>query len=204
MKSPSKIEADNKEVSFWSQSGWIPWQNQFTRRNFTASSESSKLPWQTQFFQIKKTLQLYLGFVNCYKIYISTMAENLKAFNKLFKGETPIKIKSEIKDTFDSVNNTLRDACGLALKQHIAKNQIVFMTNASSRSAGYNLMIEDNPGKKIQSQRKTYASVAFGRKTYSPAQLKCFIYWKQFQAILEFAHVLWETTRPIIVFADNK
>ena len=82
------------------------------------------------------------------------------------------------------------------------------MTDASFRSAGYALMIEDNPDQKIQSKRKTYAPVAFGSKIFSPAQLKITIYSKEFLAIymvfLEFAHILWETTKPTIVLTDNK
>ena len=69
-------------------------------------------------------------------------------------------------------------------------------------------MIEDNPYKKIQSKRETYAPVAFGSKFFSPAQLKMSIYSKDFLAIymefVEFAHILWETTKPTIVLTDNK
>ena len=76
--------------------------------------------------------------------------------------------------------------------------QLVLMTVASFRSAGYALMIEDNPDQKILSKRKTYAPVAFGSKIFSPAQLKMSIYSKEFLAIhmafLEFAHILWEAT----------
>ena len=82
------------------------------------------------------------------------------------------------------------------------------MTDASFRSAGYALMIDDNPNQIIQSKRKTYALVAFGSKIFSPAQLKMSIYSKEFLAIymafLEFAHILWEATKPTIVLTDNK
>ena len=82
------------------------------------------------------------------------------------------------------------------------------MTDASFRSAGYALMIEDNPNQKIQSKRKTYAPVAFGSKFLSPAQLKMSIYSKEilaiYMAFLEFAHILWEATKPTIVLTDNK
>ena len=120
----------------------------------------------------------------------------------------PINITSELKETFDSVNTALSDACELALKQPIPGKQLVLMTDASFRSAGYALMIEDNPDQKIQSKRKTYAPVAFGSKIFSPAQLKMSIYSKEFLAIymafLEFAHILWEATKPTIVLTDNK
>ena len=100
------------------------------------------------------------------------MAEKLNPFYKLLKTEVPINITSELKETFDSVNTALSDACELALKQPIPGKQLVLMTDASFRSAGYALMIEDNPDQKIQSKRKTYASMAFGSKIFSPAQPK--------------------------------
>ena len=161
-----------------------------------------------RFPKSKKALQRYLGFVNYYKNYIPRMAEKLNPFYKLLKTEVPIKITSELKETFDSVNKALSDACELALKQPISGKQLVLMTDASFRSAGHALMIEDNPNQKIQSKRKTYAPVAFGSKNFSPAQLKMSIYSKEFLAIymafLEFAHILWETTKPTIVLTDNK
>ena len=82
------------------------------------------------------------------------------------------------------------------------------MTDASIRSAGFALMIENNPDQKIQSKRKTYAPVAFGSKNFSPAQLKMTIYAKEFlafhMAFPEFAHILWESTKPTFVLTDNK
>ena len=82
------------------------------------------------------------------------------------------------------------------------------MTDARFKSAGYVLMVEDNPDQKIQSKRKTYAPVAFGPKIFSPAQLKMSIHSKDFLAIyrafLEFADILWEKTKPTFVVTDNK
>ena len=120
----------------------------------------------------------------------------------------PINITSELKATFDSVNKALSDAYELALEQPIPGKQLVLMTYASFRSAGYALMIEENPDQKVQSKRKTYAPVAFGSKIFSRAQHKMSIYSKDFLAIylafLEFAHILWEATKPTIVLTDNK
>ena len=82
------------------------------------------------------------------------MAEKLYPFYKLLKTEVPINITSELKEIFDSVNKALSDACELALKQPIPGKQLVLMTDASFRSAGYALMIEDNPNQKIQSKRR--------------------------------------------------
>ena len=76
-----------------------------------------------------------------------------------------------MKEKFDSVNKALIDACQLALKQPIPGKQLVLTTDSSFRSAGYALLIENNPDQKIQPKRKTYAPMAFGSKISSPAQL---------------------------------
>ena len=136
------------------------------------------------------------------------MAEKLNPFYKLLKAEVPINITSELKETFDSVKTALSDACQLALKQPIPGKLLVLMSDGSFRNEGFALMIEDNPNQKIQSKRKTYAPVVFGSKVFSPAQLKIPIYSKEFLAIyvafLEFAHILWETSKPTIVLTLNK
>ena len=108
-----------------------------------------------RFPKSKKALQRYLTFVNFYRNNISRMAEKLHPFYKLLETEKPITITSEFKEILDSVNKVLSDACELALKQPIPGKQLVLMTDASFRSAGYALMIEDNPNQKIQSKRKT-------------------------------------------------
>ena len=128
------------------------------------------------------------------------MAERLNPFYKLLKAEVPIKITSELKETFDSVNKAVSDACQIELKQPIPGKQLVLLTDASFRSAGYALMIEDNPDQKIQSKRKTYAPVTFGSKIFSPVQLKTSLFSKEilaiYMAFLEVAHILWEATKP--------
>ena len=136
------------------------------------------------------------------------MVEKLYPFYKFLKTEVPINITSELKDTIGSINKALSDASELALKQPIPGKQLVVKADASFRSAGYALMIEDNPDQKIQSKRKTYAPVAFGSKIFSSAQFKMFLYskesWAIYMAFLEFAHILWEATKPTIVLTGNK
>ena len=92
----------------------------------------------------------------------------------------PINI-TELKETVDSVNRALSDACDIAIKQAILGKPLAIMTNASFRSAGYALMIADSPDQKIKSKQKTYAPVVTGSK--NPAQLKMSIYSIKFLAI---------------------
>ena len=89
-----------------------------------------------------------------YRNYISRMTEKYHPLYKLLKAEMPINITSELKDTIDSVNKALSDAFDLALKQLVEAKQIVLVTGASFRRAGYALMIADNPDHKIQSKWK--------------------------------------------------
>ena len=76
------------------------------------------------------------------------MVEKLNPLYKLLKAEIPIIITSELREVLYSVNNALEDACQLALKQPVSGKQLVVMTDASVRSAGYDLMIEDIPDQK--------------------------------------------------------
>ena len=110
-----------------------------------------------------------------------------------------INITSELKELLDSLSKALSDACDSALEK-IPGKQLVLMSYTSFRTAGYALMLEDYPEQKIQSKHKTYAPVASGLKIFSPAQLKISICSKEiltiYMAFLEFAHILWETTKP--------
>ena len=82
------------------------------------------------------------------------------------------------------------------------------MTDASFSAAGYAVLIEDDPMEKYTSTRKAFAPVAYGSKTFSPAQLKMSIYAKEFLAIFfafkEFGHIFWGTPKPVIILTDNK
>ena len=110
--------------------------------------------------------------------------------------------------TFENINKALDNACGLWLKQPLPNKQYVLMTDANFKNAGYALMIEENADEKLTSVKKTYAPVAFGSKTFSPSQIKMSIYAKKFLAIyfafMEHSHILWGSTKPVIVLTHNK
>ena len=138
------------------------------------------------------------------------MSEKPNPFYKLLKTGVPINNTSELKENFDSVNKALNGACKFALRQPIPGKQLVLMTDTSFINAGNDHMSEDNPDQKILSKRKTCARVAFDSKIFSPptAQLKISKNSKDFlatyMAFLQFAHILWEATKPTVVVTDNK
>ena len=80
--------------------------------------------------------------------------------------------------------------------------------DASFRTAGYVLTMDDNPHQKIQTKRKTYSCLAFGSNIFSPVQLKTSFYSTIFLTIymsfLEFAHILWQATRPTVVRTEKR
>ena len=160
------------------------------------------------FPKTKKGLQRYIGFVNYYRNYIPRLSEKIAPFHELVKADKPIKVTNEIMQTFENINKALDSACGLWLKQPLPNKQYVLMTDANFKNASYALLIEENADEKLTSVKKTYAPVAFGSKTFSPSQIKMSIYAKEFLAIyfafMEYSHILWGSTKPVIVLTDNK
>ena len=127
---------------------------------------------------------------------------------ELLKTDAKFRISEKLVDNFKKINAILAETCGLALRQPIAGKQNVQMTDARFRASGCALMIKENDERKILSERKTFAPVAFGSRVFSPAQLKMSIYCKEFLAIyhafLEYSHILWETTIPTLVLTNNR
>ena len=111
-------------------------------------------------------------------------------------------------EDFSNLNKLLENSCQLALKQPLKNKQLIVISDASFTAAGYAIMIEDDPNQKLQSRRKTFAHIAFGSKTFNPTQTKMSIYAKEFLSIyfafVEFGHLMWGSTLPVIVFTDNR
>ena len=59
----------------------------------------------------------------------------------------------ELVNDFNAINASLAEACGLALRQHIARKHYVLMTDAKFRVSGYAQMIEENDDKKLLSEK---------------------------------------------------
>ena len=91
------------------------------------------------------------------------------------------------------------------------------MRDASFRSAGYALMIENNPDHKIQSTRETYAPWRFARKISPLRNSKCqytrkkfwqftwhFSSWNTFCQKQQSQQIFWQTTGPSHVFSKQR
>ena len=161
-----------------------------------------------RFPKSKKALQRYIGFLNYYRNYIPRLSERLSPFFKLLKGTSKFYVPTNLVEAFTNLNNLLENSCQFALKQPLKNKQLIVMSDASFTAAGYAIMIEDDPNQKLQSKRKTYAPIAFGSKTFNPTQTKMSIYAKEFLSIyfafVEFGHLMWGNTFPVIVFSDNR
>ena len=157
---------------------------------------------------LRATFQRYLGFLNYYRNYIPRLSEKLTPFFKLLTKDEKVMVTPDLLDRFSEINKALDRCCELALKQPLPNKEIALMTDASFTAAGYADLIEDDPLEKYTSTRKAYAPVAYGSKTFSPAQLKMSIYAKEFLAIFfafkEFGHIFWGTPKPVIILTDNK
>ena len=161
-----------------------------------------------RFPQSKKALQRNIGFLNFYRNYIPRLSERLSPFFKLLKETSRFYVPTNLVEAFTNLNKLLENSCQLALKQPLKNKQLIVMSDASFTAAGYAIMIEENPNQKLQSKRKIYAPIAFGSKTFNPTQTKMSIYAKDFLSIyfafVEFGHLMWGSTFPVIVFTDNR
>ena len=165
-------------------------------------------PTKRNFRNPKKPSQRYLGFLKYYRNYIPRLSEKLTPFFKLLKNCARVMVTPELLEQFTEINKALDRYCELALKQPLPNKQIALMTDASFSAASYAVNIEDDPMEKCSSTREAFAPVAYGSKSFSPAQLKMSIYAKDFLAMFfafkKFGHNFWGTPKPMIILTDNK
>ena len=126
----------------------------------------------------------------------------------MLKSDKKVLVSKELVQQFEEISKALEKCCDLALQQPILNKQIALMTDASFGAAGYAVLIEDDPSQSFTSLRKSYAPVAYGPKTFTPAQIKMLTYAKEFLAIYfafkEFGHIFWGAPKPVIILTDNK
>ena len=163
---------------------------------------------KTKFPKSKKALQRYLGFLNYYRNFVPRLLERLAPFYKMLKSDRKVLVSKELVKQFEEINKAIDKCCDLALQHSIPNKQIALMTDASFGAAGYAVLIEDDPNQKFTSLRKSYAPVAYGSKTFNPAQIKMSIYAKESFAIYfafkESGHIFWGAPKPVIILTDNK
>ena len=108
--------------------------------------------------------------------------------------------------TFNEINRDLDRCSQLVLKQ--PNKPLVLMTDASFTKAGYAILTEVDLNQKFSSVKKSYASIAYRSKIFTPSQLKMSKYAKEFFAIFfafkQFGKILWGNSKPIIIITDNK
>ena len=105
-------------------------------------------------------------------------------------------------------NEALDQCCQLPLRQRLPGKQLVLMTHASFQAAGYAVLIGDGPNQKYTSTCITYATIAYGSKTYTPSNNKMSIYARGFLVIYlafkVFGHLFWGATKPLMIITNSK
>ena len=126
----------------------------------------------------------------------------------MLKSDEKVLVSNELVQQFEEINRPLDKCCDLALRQPIPNKQIALMTDASFGAAGYAVLIEDDPSQKFTLIRNSYAPVAYGSKTFTPAEMKMSIYAKDSLAIYfafkEFGQIFQGAPKPVIIPTDNK
>ena len=117
-------------------------------------------------------------------------------------------LTDEHHQSIEVLRKDLEQACTMSLRLPKPDAQYVILTDASFYAAGYVLMIEDYITDQSGSTYKTYVPVSFGSKIFTPTYLKLSIYAKEFLAVHfafdTFAHILWGSSKPVLVLTDNK
>ena len=177
-------------------------------RRATESHKGPELSRKYEIPEIKKSTPTLLGIPQLLSELHPKALGKANAIFKLLTKDEKVLVTPDLLGKFTEINKALDRCCELALKQPLPNKQIALMTDASFSAAGYAVLIEDDPLEKYTSTRKAFASVAYGSKTFSPAQLKMSIYAEEllalFFAFKEFGHIFWGTPKPVIIPTDNK
>ena len=86
-----------------------------------------------------------MGFLNYYRNYVPRQSERLAPFYKMLKSDKKRLVSKKLGQQFEEINRALDKCCDLALQQPIANKQTALMTDASSGTAGYAVLNEDDP-----------------------------------------------------------
>ena len=198
---PSKCEFGLKEMTFLGNTitneGMQPDKKKVT--DFLSTLKVPKTP---------KQIRRFIGFFQYFRAFIPKLGEKLLPFYKLLRQENETVLTDEHHEQIETLRKDLEQACTLSLRLPKANAQYVILTDASFYAAGYVLMIEDYITDQSGKTYKTYVPVSFGSKIFTPTYLKLSIYAKEFLAVHfafdTFAHILWGSTKPVLVLTDNR
>ena len=198
---PGKCEFGLKEMTFSGNTitseGMKP-----DRKKVTDFLSTLKVP------KTPKQIRRFIGFFQYFRSFIPKLGEKLLPFYKLLRQENETVLTTEHHQKIDELRKDLEQACDLSLRLPKADAQYVILTDASFYAAGYVLMIEDYITDQTGKTHKTYVPVSFGSKIFTPTFLKLSIYAKEFLAVHfafdNFAHILWGSTKPVLVLTDNR
>ena len=129
-------------------------------------------------------------------------------FYKLLRKDSQIEPDDMHYKNWEILKNDLLDATKIILRLPTPGVQYVVLCVAIYYSAGFVLMIEDYIIDQNNKKKKVYAPVSFGSQLFTTAQLKFSINYKKFLALYyaldQFAHYLWEATKPNLILTDNR
>ena len=94
----------------------------------------AKLLEKVEFPRSKKTLQIYIGFLNYYRNCVTRLAARLNPFFQLLKttdAKAKIPVTFDIMKEFREINEASDRCCQLALREPLPGKQLVLMTDAS-------------------------------------------------------------------------
>ena len=157
-----------------------------------------------------KQIRRFIGFFQYFRSFIPKLGENfyLLPFYKLLRHENYTVLTNEHHTKIAELRKDLEQACDLSLRIPKANAQYVILIEASFYAAGFVLVIEDYLTDQSGKTHKTYVPVSFGSKIFTPTYLKLSIYAKEFLAVHfafdTFAHILWGSTKPVLVLTDNR
>ena len=199
--SPGKCEFGLKEMTFLGNTittaGTQPDKKKVS--DFLSTLKVPKTP---------KQIRRFIGFFQYFRAFIPKLGEKLLPFYKLLRQENETVLTEEHHKQIEALKKDLEQACTLSLRLPKANAQYVILTDASFYAAGYVLMIEDYITDQSGKTYKTYVPVSFGSKIFTPTYLKLSIYAKEFLAVHfvfdNFAHILWGSTKPVLVLTDNR
>ena len=155
-----------------------------------------------------KQIRRFIGFFQYFRSFIPKLEEKLLPFYRLLRQENDMILTDEHHQSIEVLRKDLEQACTMSLRLPKPDAQYVILTDASFYAAGYVLMIEDYITDQCGNTFKTYVPVSFGSKIFTPTDLKLSIYAKEFLAVHfafdTFAHILWGSSKPVLVLTDNK